>query len=159
MARDEQRWQHQLETEKQKLAIHVERFNLFKKKQTPPVPDFAIEEEEEEAEPPVSAEGQSDVDDGQHASPSPIQISIAQTLFIGLENGATVVYEITPSNAKLRRTLTEDHQVIRTYNFVGAVPPEYQHLLTPDAVTWGKSTSVQKTLSFDEWDQLTAAEE
>src|SRR3984885_7487056 len=34
MARDEQRWQHQLETQKQKLSLDVERFELAKQKET-----------------------------------------------------------------------------------------------------------------------------
>jgi hypothetical protein len=87
----------------------------------------------------------------QPAAASP---AVAQTVYIGTEQGKTVVFEVTPSNAQLRRTLTEDQNVLRTYNFVGVVPAEYQHLITPDAVTWGKSTSVKKIYSFAEWQKL-----
>jgi hypothetical protein len=81
---------------------------------------------------------------------------LAQILYIGVENKKTVVYEVTPSNTLIRRNLNESAYVVRTYNFVGAVPPEYQHLITPDAVSCGKSTTVKKTYSFAEWSALVA---
>ena len=146
MARDEQRWQHQFAAEKQKLTIHVERLELAKQKksakQSAPVaealPDLPTL-------PPFGA---------------PSCPGIDQTLYIGFEddNVTTFVCEVTPSNEAIRRRLSEDDKVIRTYNFVGGVPPEYKHLITPDALTWGDSTSVRKTYSSAEWISLTSNE-
>jgi len=146
IANDDQRWQLQLESQKQKLAIDVDRWNLLKQKEqakaTPPPP---LQEEEYE-EPAFHL-------------PNPLQtVGIEQTLYIGIDYGATVIFEITPSNDQLRASISETDQILRTYNFVGAVPSEYQHLITADAITWGKSTCVQKLYSHQEWSALTKAE-
>jgi hypothetical protein len=129
ISRDDQRWQQLLETHKQKFAIEAERFKQRQQK---------VSEEE--------------------TTPLPTPAGIEQTLYIGTDNDATVVFEVTPTNEQLLPTLTENDKVLRTYNFVGAVPTEYQHLVTPDAVTWGKSTSVQRILTFDDWKRLIQTE-
>jgi hypothetical protein len=91
MARDDQRWQHQLEMQKQRFALDVERFELTKQKEarliakgdakkteaTPVTPDLPLPS-------PIAA--------------SSVTAGIHQTLFIGYENDVTTVYEITPSN-------------------------------------------------------------
>jgi hypothetical protein len=147
---DGERWKIQLESEKQKLAIHLERFQILQK-----------QKEREEANMDDNLEDFLNlVGDTSPAvgplpdtSHSPAK-SLQQTLFIGYEDNNTVVYEVTPSNDNLRSIATEDHLITRTYNFVGAVPPEYEGLIGPNAVKWGKSTSVQKTYSFDDWQNL-----
>ena len=48
--------------------------------------------------------------------------------------------------------------VIRQYNFVGGVPPEYKHLITAKAFRHGASTADQKTYTFAEWKELIAKE-
>jgi len=144
MARDEQRWQHQFASEKQKLAIHVERFELLKQRAAakqspptapPPAPDL----------PPFGA---------------PTIPGLAQTLYIGFEDDdvTTKIFEVTPSNEELRAVLSVDDQVTRTYYFVGGVPPEYQYLVTSDAIAWGQTTCVKKIYSFDDWLALASNE-
>jgi hypothetical protein len=148
---DTERWKLQLESEKQKLAIHLERFEILKK-----------QKQHEEAN-----ETDADLEEFLNLvgdTPSPVgpipdtvhspSKTVQQTLFIGYENNNTVVYEVTPSNDKIRNIATEDHLITRTYNFVGAVPPEYEGLIGPNAVKWGKSTSVEKTYSLDDWQNL-----
>jgi hypothetical protein len=130
IARDDQRWQHQLEIQKQRLAIHLERFALLKaKSQTPPKP------------------------------PTPASDSqITQTVYIGFEDGVTTHFETTPTNSQLRRRISESDNIVRTYNFIGGVPPAYEHLVTPDAYHEGAITSVRQTLSFADWQTVIADE-
>jgi hypothetical protein len=148
---NEDRWRQHFELQKRRFDLDLERFNLAKAKR-------------QKQEQPPPAEPEPDIDwDAELAAAIPIPTEpaapppsghIAQTLYIGVENEQTIVYEVTPTNTQLRRTLRGSDHVIRTYNFVGTVPPEYEDLITPDAVTWGKSTSVQKTYSFTEWSAL-----
>jgi len=147
MKHDEQRWQQNLELQKQKFALQLERFNLSKKKQ--------------EAEPPPPANEHDSFDDDIEAGDIPeadLHIptpgSVTQNLYIGLEGDRTVIYEVTPSNDQLRSQLTASDIVTRIYHFVGGVPPEYQHLITPDAAKWGKSTTVTKVMGFWNWRDL-----
>jgi hypothetical protein len=149
---NEDRWRQHFELQKRRFDLDLERFNLAKTKrqkqeQPPPAPepDIDWDKELDEAFPiPVAPTPPP-------TTPGP---SAEQTLYIGTEQGKTVVFEVTPSNEKLRRTLSADQNVLRTYNFVGAVPTEYKHLITPEAVSWGKSTSVKKIYSFSEWQEL-----
>ena len=155
MARDEQRWQHQLAMQKQKLSLDVERWELAKQREarlTAKSEAKAAQKEEAaiEAELPIAA--------ALPPIPIPTQTGIHQTLYIGYEDDITTIYEITPSNGQIRRRISEGGQVTRTYNFVGGVPPAYEHLITPDALRHGASTSVRKTLSFDEWNRLAESE-
>ena len=140
---NEDRWRQHFELQKRRFDLDLGRFNLAKAKPQPPPPAEPEPELEDIPIPEGAAE----------APPPPGQI--AQTLYIGVENKQATVYEVTPSNAELRRTLRPSDHVTRTYNFVGCVPPEYQDLITPDAVKWGKSTSVQKTYSYQEGLSLT----
>ena len=140
--RDQQRWQQQLAAQKQWFEDEDE--------------DEYQQQEEVAPEEPRSQETRFDEPPRSSSMKSAAPAKFQQTLFIGLENGVTVVYEVTPSNDHIRRTISSEDHVLRTYNFVGGVPAEYQHLITPGAVSWGKSTSVQKTHSFDEWDNLPA---
>ena len=151
---NEDRWRQHFELQKRRFDLDLERFNLAKEKAThkksppsepEPEPDIDWEKELDELLPiPVAPT----------PPPTTPGRSAEQTLYIGTEQGKTVVFEVTPSNEKLRRTLSADQNVLRTYNFVGAVPAEYQHLITPEAVSWGKSTSVKKIYSFQEWSSL-----
>jgi hypothetical protein len=143
---DTERWELQLESEKQKLATHLERFQILQKQKE----REEANETDDDLEDFLKLVGDAKIPDSSHSPAKTVQ----QTLFIGYENNATVVYEVTPSNDKLRDIATDDHLIIRTYNFVGAVPPEYEGLIGPNAVKWGKSTSVQKTYSFDDWQNL-----
>jgi len=58
----------------------------------------------------------------------------------------------------MRDRLVETDHVFRTYNFIGGVPPEYKHLITPDAYRSGSSTSVTKKIAYAEWLELTTKE-
>jgi hypothetical protein len=159
---NEDRWRQHFELQKRRFDLDLERFNLAKekamrKKSPPPEP--------EPAEPGPNIDWEKDLDELlpilAAATPPTLAASVpslAQTVNIGVEKGKTIVYERTPSNAQLRRTLREGHWVLRTYNFVGSVPPEYKHLITEAAVSWGKSTSVQNLYSFKEWSALIANE-
>ncbi len=146
MKHDEQRWQQNLELQKQKFALQIERFNLSKTKQEPEPPPVnrhdSFDDDIEAGEVPVPD------------SPPPSPGSVTQELYIGLEGGKTVVYEVTPSNDQLRGRLSESDHVTRIYHFIGGVPREYEDLITPDAVKWGKSTIVTKLLEFWEWQDL-----
>jgi hypothetical protein len=145
---DTERWKLQLESEKQKLAVHLERFEMLKKQK-------AREETVDDLEDFLNLVGDASPAVGPipESAHSPAK-TLQQTLFIGYENDNTVFYEVTPSNEKLSSIATGDHLITRTYNFVGAVPPEFETLIDPTAVKWGKSTSVQKTYSFDDWQNL-----
>jgi hypothetical protein len=145
---DGERWQFHLDAEKQKLAIHIERFEIWKERNVMPsledledLPDDIANPPEPEPPPPAKEEK-----------------SVSQTLFIGAENGESIIYETTPSNDALHHSITPNTKIVRTYNFVGSVPPDYQHLLTTDAHTFGKSTCIHKTYSFAEWKILTESE-
>jgi hypothetical protein len=158
---NEDRWRQHFELQKRRFDLDRERFNLAKEKakskQSPPPsepaepgPNIDWEKELDELLPILAA-----------AAPPTLAASVpslAQTVNIGVEKGKTIVYERIPSNAQLRRTLKEGHWVLRTYNFVGTVPPEYKHLITESAVSWGKSTSVQNLYTFKEWSSLAANE-
>jgi len=156
---NEDRWRQHFELQKRRFDLDLERFNLAKEKaarkkspppEPDPEPDIDWEKELDELLPiPAAAKPP------QPAAASP---AVAQTIYIGTEQGKTIIFEVTPSNAQLRRTLREGHWVLRTYNFVGSVPPEYKHLITEAAVSWGKSTSVQNLYSFKEWSALIANE-
>jgi len=151
---NEDRWRQHFELQKRRFDLDLERFNLAKEKavqkqkQTPP------------PEPEQNIDWEAELDKSFPIPEAAVELppgpSLVQTLYIGVENKRTVVYEVTPSNTQVRRNLSESAYVIRTYNFVGAVPPEYQHLITPNAVSWGKSTMVKKTYSFAEWSALVA---
>ncbi len=134
MKRDEARWRQSLELQKRKFA---------------PVPPPVSEAPEDHFDDDIEA-GEVPVPD----SPPPTPGSVTQDLYIGLEGDKTVIYEVTPSNDQLRGRLTESDQVTRIYHFIGGVPAEYQHLITPDAAKWGKSTTVTKLLEFWEWQDL-----
>ena len=54
------------------------------------------------------------------------------------------------SDPQLRPRLRETDVIVRVYNFVGGVPPEYKFLDTPDAWREGSSTSAQKIYTFAE---------
>jgi hypothetical protein len=139
---DEERWKFYLLSQKEKLAIHIERFEIYKKKQ-----NERMAKEEEDLDPLTDP-----------PPPPPAEHSVGQTLFIGTEKGKTVIDETTPSNDDLRKILTPDHKVSRTYNFIGSVPAEYQHLVTSEAYTFGKSTCIHKTYTFEEWSSQVASE-
>ncbi len=139
---DEERWKFYLTSQKEKLAIHIERFEIYKKKQ-----NERMVNEEEDLDPLTDP-----------PPPPPAEHSVGQTLFIGTDKGKTIIYETTPSNDDLRKILTPDHKVIRTYNFIGAVPAEYQHLVTSEAYTFGKSTCIHKTYTLEEWSKQIESE-
>ena len=132
ISRDEQRWQHQLATEKQKFAIQLERWEKLR----------ALADEPELPAETVSAQA-----DGPQ-----------QTLYIGSVKGEAVLFETTPTNDQLRPRLRPTDVITRIYNFIGPVPAEFKHLDTPDAWREGASTSVQRRHTFAEWDQLTKSE-
>jgi hypothetical protein len=124
MTHDDQRWQHQLTKEKQKLTPPP----------TPPPPP---------APPPTPAPD------------SPIE----QTVYIGYEDGITTHYETTPTNHQLRPSILNSDQILRTYNFIGGVPPEYKHLLIGDNIYRnGSSTSVYQRLTAAAWKELADSE-
>ena len=149
--REEERWQAHLDVQKKKLALQIERFEFFKQRaaenavakaaattapaEEPPPPDFATPPE-----------------------PPPTQNSVNQTLYVGEEKGQAVIYETTPTNAALRESLTPNTNINRTYNFVGSVPADCQHLITDDAYKFGKSTSINKTYSYEDWSNLAESE-
>jgi hypothetical protein len=143
--RDDDRWQSHLDTQKKKLAIHIERFELSKQRKQQQQQTVAVSSEEPPVEAPPLAEP---------PPPPPAPNAVGQTLFIGVENGQTVVYDTRPSNADLRLLVKEDTTISRTYNFVGSVPSEYRHLVTGEAYTFGKSTCVHKAYTFQEWSKL-----
>jgi hypothetical protein len=150
MAHDEQRWQQQFESQKQKLAIHVERFELAKAKSTAALAAKQAQEERKKAEGPPKPEPFVSIH-------SRIPFN-HQTLYIGYEGGITTLYETSPTNEQMRDRLVETDHVTRTYNFVGGVPPEYRHLITPDSYRSGSSTSTNQKLTYAEWTELTAKE-
>ena len=139
MARDEQKWQHQFAVEKEKLAIEVERWQLLKARQS----QTATEEEPLDPAPEETTNGG----------------DVAQTVYIGYEGGVEHHYETSPTNEQLRSSISPANRIVRTFNFVGGVPPRYQGLLL-NKDTWrrGSSTSARKTYSYEEWSQLTANE-
>ena len=140
MARDEQKWQHQFAVEKEKLAIEVERWQLLKARQS----QTATEEE------PLPDPAPEETTNGG---------DVAQTVYIGYEGGVEHHYETSPTNEQLRSSISPANRIVRTFNFVGGVPPRYQGLLL-NKDTWrrGSSTSARKTYSYEEWSQLTANE-
>ena len=95
-----------------------------------------------------------------------------QTLYIGLqdedrpEDSPATIFKTSPPNHHLAGLLQQETDTVtRTYNFVGAVPASYRHLLVADdqtlggtPVSWGASTSVTKTYSSADWKLLTAHE-
>jgi hypothetical protein len=83
---------------------------------------------------------------------------ISQTLYIGFEDGVATHYETTPTNEQLRPSISESDQIVRTYNFVGGVPPAYRHLLTGNIYRNGSSTSVCQTLTAAAWEELANSE-
>jgi hypothetical protein len=142
MKHDEQRWQQNLELQKQKF----ERFNPSKKKEepAPPTPENKTDHFDD------------DIDSGDipESDYVPTPGSVTQDLYIGLEGDRVVTYEVTPTNDQLRSQLTASDSVTRIYHFIGGVPSEYQHLVTSDAATWGKSTTVTKVMGFWTWQDL-----
>ncbi len=144
---DEERWKFYLTSQKEKLAIHIERFELSKQRQkqaAEPPPAPPEEKAPPQADPPPPE--------------TPAENTVGQTLFIGVENGQTIIYDTRPSNDDLRALINEQTEISRTYNFVGSVPSEYQHLVTPEAYTFGKSTCIHKTYNFEEWSSQVASE-
>jgi hypothetical protein len=149
MAADEQRWRQHFESQKQKLAIHLERFELAKQREAQRALQQAAKAEKKKAEEPPKPEPFVSV-----RSTTPFN---HQTLYIGYENGVTTHYETTPTNDQMLGRLMETDHVVRTYNFLG-VPPEYKHLITPDAFRSGNSTSVAWKLTYAEWIEMTSKE-
>ncbi len=143
---DEERWKFYLQSQKEKLAILIERFELSKQRQQAEAEPAPVEEAPPLADPPPPPE----------AAAAKAENTVGQTVFIGVEDGKTIIYDTRPSNDDLRPLITEDTEISRTYNFVGSVPSEYQHLVTPEAYTFGKSTCIHKTYNFEEWSKLTA---
>ena len=96
---NEDRWRQHFELQKRRFDLDLERFNLAKTKHQPPPaepdpgPDSGPEPTLEDIPIPDAAEA------------PPPSSHVSQTLYIGVENKKTTVYEVTPSNAKLRRTL------------------------------------------------------
>jgi hypothetical protein len=112
MARDEQRWQFQLEKEKQKLAIHVERFELAKQREERLAAKRAANEAKEEA---VEAQRVHEEEDTQSfvASLSELRkdvridpehgVYIPQSIYAAFDqDGATIACEASPKNDKIR---------------------------------------------------------
>ena len=155
--RDEERWQFHLEAEKTRIAILIERHEIFKARYTAPPfdpdempPDFGEEQGEATAAASPDSTNPSEENSANppEPPPPPSRESVGQTLFVGVEKGKSVIYETTPSNADLRNSITPNTQIVRTYNFVGSVPPDYQHLLTADAYSSAKAPPSSKpTLS------------
>ena len=153
MTSDKQRWQQQFESEKQRLAIHVERWELAKtnaarKKEAsadvspndPPPDNFSPEEEAD-----FTAQSNNE-----------------QTVYIGYEGGVEHHYETSPTNRDLRPFLSKPDKVTRTYNFVGGIPPRFDQLVAEaqprDFWRRGASASLRKVYSYNEWIELTAKE-
>ncbi len=133
---DDARWQQNLVLQKQRFDLALQRFNLAKNQHESA--RAAADDDDFDAD----LEAEIDLPNNPSPGASPTPGSVTQDLYIGLEGEKTVTYEVTPSNAHLRGTLTESDSVTRIYHFVGGVPEAYKHLVTPDAATWGKSTTV-----------------
>ncbi len=154
MTNDKQRWQQQFESEKQRLAIHVERWELAKangtaqKKQAPAdaaPDDIPSDNSSPEEEPDFTAQPNNE-----------------QTVYIGYEGGVEHHYETTPPNEELGPSLSRSDKVTRTYNFVGGIPPRFGQLVAEaqphDFWRRGASASLRKVYSYNEWIQLIANE-
>ncbi len=155
MGRDEQRWQQQLETEKKKLAIQVEQWELLKKQQESKVKPA----DEEAAEIAVSFMQDQSV---KHDENGPC---IPQDVYVTTEKGVSKIFDISPSNEKVAQHIATASQlpdgprrVVRNYIFLGLVPPAYQWLITQDSQRTAKDLELPKSLTFDEWRQLVAKE-
>ena len=157
MANDDQRWQQQLIAQKQKLAHEVEKLELAKQREARLAAKKKKEEKKEETK-EETKEPTIPFAELISAGVMPNPPKFKQTLFIGPSKGVTRIFEVNPSNEAIRRELRDNDQVLRIYNFVGAVPDEYKHLLTPDAISWGKSTSVQHLYDYDDYIVLTNKE-
>jgi hypothetical protein len=146
MARDEERSQLLLEREKQKLAIDVNRWEQMKRQsEAAEIAESFIEEK------PVIVDEQ-----GPH---------IPQDLYVSMQDGITHIFDTVPSNDEIHRIIAEAKQlptppthIVRTYIFLGLVPPTYQWLITDEAQRTAKDQEIRKRLSFDEWRQLAAKE-
>ena len=140
MERDEQRWQLKLEVEKKKLAIQVERWELFKK-QKESTPKSAEQEAEEIA---MSFLKEDQV--------------VRQDVYVNTEKGVTKIVDISPSNEKIAPSIEKTKRVVRNYIFLGLVPPAYQWLITENWQRTAQNLELQKSLTLDEWTQLVAKE-
>ena len=152
MARDEQHWQQQLESEKQKLAIHVERWQLLKKQQQRASAAADVAESFAEESPELQVD-----------EPGP---NIAQAVFVAVEKGVTEIFDIVPSNAQVERLIAAaasqspqpPTQITRTYIFAGRIPPEYEWLITQDWERTAEDQEIRKSLSLHDWRKLAATE-
>jgi hypothetical protein len=157
MAHDQQRWQFQLEKEKQKLAIHVERFELTKRREE----RLAAKNAEKPAVAALITELRKEVRTDPEHGPY-----ISQYVYAAFdETGATIACESSPKNEKIRATIASADQytdpptkVIRRYHFKGPVPPEYHWLLTHENQRHLDYQEISKLLTFDEWNALTENE-
>jgi len=166
-AQSEQRWQAQHALQKERFALQRERFELAKQKEERLAARQAEKElkqqqrQKEPKEEPMKNPPFPSIEEIAAMHLAEEGSNVQQTLFIGIDednNNATIIYEVTPSNEKIRHTLSENDQITRVYNFVGGVPSEYKHLITPDAISWGVSTSVRKVYSAQEWSSLANTE-
>ena len=139
---DEERWKFYLQSQKEKLAILIERFELSKQRTT--ASSSAGRRGAPLTDPPPPPQQQP-------------ENTVGQTVFIGVENGKTIIYDTTPSNDDLRplitRTQNQPHLQLHRRR-----PAEYQHLVTSEAYTFGKSTCIHKTYTFEEWSSQIASE-
>lgn len=160
MARDDQRWQFQLAKEKQKLALHVERFELAKQRDERLAAKQVAKEAKDAEKPAVASlitelrkEVRIDPEHGPY---------IPQALYAAFdETGATIACELSPKNEKIRALIAgaEGHpnpptKVIRRYHFKGPVPLEYHWLLTHESQRHLDYQEISKLLTFDEWNNL-----
>ncbi len=150
MTNDKQRWQQQFESEKQRLAIHVERWELAKangaaQKKQAPDDDLPSDNSSPEQEPDFTAQPNNE-----------------QTVYIGYEGRVEHHYETTPTNEELAPSLSKSGRVTRTYNFVGGIPPRFDQLVVEanpqDFWRRGASASLRKVYTYNEWIELIANE-
>ncbi len=140
MARDDERWQLQLQKQKDELAKDPQTAgflqslaNLKKDVNVPPEPD-----------PP----------------------HIPQSVYAAFDtDGSLIASECSPTNDAVRSTITRSQQspnppktVVRTYHFKGPVPAQYHWLLTDSQQRNLPYQEIRKSLTFEEWHKLTANE-
>jgi hypothetical protein len=171
MARYDQRWQFQLEKEKQKLAIHVERFELAKQREERLAAKRGAKEAKAEA---AEAQRVHDELDTQSFIASlgelrkEIRIDpehgpyIPQAVYSAFDvaKGVTLASECSPKNEKIRAIIagaagypTPPAKVIRTYHLKG-VAPEHEWLFSDENQRHLPYQEIRKPLTFDEWAAL-----
>lgn len=166
MAHQKEVWQRQFESEKQKLSIHVERWEHSKARaaENAPPPPFKPYDASEDSELEAASlrESLRQESQGSHQPPADFTNSHMQVVYISYEDGLEEHYETSPTNDQLRPEVGKSDIVARTYNFVGGVPPSYQELLrsVPAKDVWrrGSSTSISKVYTHDQWIQLITKE-